>query len=96
VKEVIGLANIKSAIKRARIIKAKTLRNKMIISNMKTMIKKFEKALAAGDLETAKALYPQVVKKIDMAASKGTIHKNTANRRKSKLAIRLNRAQAAQ
>ncbi|MFO7296193.1 MAG: 30S ribosomal protein S20 [Caldicoprobacter sp.] len=90
------MANTKSALKRIRIIKKRTLRNKMIRSSVKTMIKKFEKALEAGDIEGAKALFPQVVKKIDMAVSKGVIHRNTGNRKKSRLAIRLNRALAQQ
>ncbi len=90
------MANTKSALKRIRIIKKRTLRNKMIRSNMKTMIKKFEKALETGDIDGAKALFPQVVKRIDMAVSKGVIHRNTANRKKSRLAIRLNRALAQQ
>jgi len=90
------LAIIKSSIKRARAVKAKTLRNKMIMSNVRTIIKKFEKSLENGDIEGARNLYPQVVKRIDMAASKGTIHKNTANRKKSRLAIRLNKATASQ
>ncbi len=90
------MAIIKSSIKRARAVKAKTLRNKMIMSNVRTIIKKFEKSLENGDIEGARSLYPQVVKRIDMAASKGTIHKNTANRKKSRLAIRLNKATASQ
>jgi small subunit ribosomal protein S20 len=96
IKEVKSLANIKSAIKRAKIAKTKTFRNRIVMSNMKTMIKKFEQALADGDLETAKNIYPLVVKRIDMAASKGTIHRNSANRKKSKLAILLNQSQIAQ
>lgn len=90
------MANTKSALKRIKVIRKRTLRNKMIRSNVKTMIKKFEKALEAGDIEGAKTLFPQVVKRIDMAASKGVIHRNTANRKKSRLAIRLNRALAQQ
>lgn len=90
------MANIKSAIKRAKITKTKTFRNRIIMSNMKTMIKKFEQALADGDLETAKNLYPLAVKQIDAAATKGTIHRNSANRKKSKLAILLNQSRQAQ
>ena len=90
------MAISRSSLKRARIIKAKTLRNKMVMSNMRTMIKKFENSLENGNIEEARSLYPLVVKRIDMAASKGTIHKNTANRKKSKLAIRLNKAAASQ
>ncbi len=90
------MAAIKSSIKRARTIKARTLRNKVIKSNMRTMIKKLENSLASGNIEEAKNLYPLVVKRIDMAASKGTIHKNAANRKKSRLAIRLNKAISSQ
>lgn len=88
------MPNIKSAKKRVKIANARTLRNKSIKSEVKTWIKKFEIALANGNLENARALYPQVVKKIDMAASKGVYHKNAANRRKAVLAIKLNKAQA--
>jgi len=93
-EEVNVLPNIKSAKKRVKIAKARTLRNKSIKSEVKTWIKKFDTAIANGDLENARVLYPQVVKKIDMAAAKGIFHKNAAARRKSSLAIKLNKAQA--
>ena len=88
------MPNTKSAKKRVRQIKKRTLRNKAVKSEVKTWIKKFEAALADGDLENARALFPQVVKKIDMASAKGGFHKNAAARRKSRLAIKLNKAQA--
>ena len=47
--EVRILANIKSAKKRINVIEKKTLRNKMIRSKVKTVIKKVEAAIAAGD-----------------------------------------------
>ena len=93
-EEVNVLPNTKSAKKRVRQIKKRTLRNKAVKSEVKTWIKKFEAALADGDLENARAVFPQVVKKIDMAAAKGVFHKNAAARRKSRLAIKLNKAQA--
>jgi len=86
------LPNIKSAEKRVAVAKAKTLRNRMIKSDLKTAVKKFEKVLLNNDTELARRLYSEVVKKVDMAASKGVIHKNVANRKKSKLALRLNAA----
>jgi len=64
----------------------------MIKSDLKTAVKKFEKVLLNNDTELARRLYSEVVKKVDMAASKGVIHKNVANRKKSKLALRLNAA----
>jgi len=90
IEEVKNLPNIKSAIKRVKVIEVKTLRNKRIKSDLKTAIKKFETALLENDVEKAKQLYPMVTKKLDMAVSKGTIHKNVANRKKAKLALRLN------
>ena len=51
--EVRILANIKSAKKRINVIEKKTLRNKMIRSKVKTVIKKVEAAIAAGDKAAA-------------------------------------------
>ena len=83
------MPNIKSAKKRVSTAQVRTLRNKMINSSVKTTIKKFEAAIAQKDITNANALYNELVKSIDMAASKGTLHKNAANRKKSRLAIRL-------
>ena len=84
------MANIKSAQKRIKVIEVKTLRNKMVKSALKTTIKKFEAAVAGGNLEEAKAAFTNTVKALDMAASKGIIHKNMASRKKSRLAAKLN------
>ncbi|NLY44363.1 MAG: 30S ribosomal protein S20 [Clostridiaceae bacterium] len=84
------MPNIKSAMKRVKVIKAKTLRNQMIKSALKTYIKKFESAVKEGNLEEAKAAFSVAVKKIDQAVAKGVIHKNTASRKKSQLARKLN------
>jgi len=86
------LANIKSALKRIKITKFKTLRNKMIMSSLKTQIKKYEEAMKANDFETAKAHLLKAIVQIDKAASKGTINKNAASRKKSRLTKRLNAA----
>ena len=84
------MANIKSAKKRIEVIDKKTLRNKMIKSKVKTVIKKVEAAIAAGDKEAAQANLLVAISEIDKAASKGVLHKNTAARSKSSLAKRLN------
>ena len=89
------MPNIKSAKKRVKVSQAKTLQNKMVKSDLKTTIKKFDSTVLNNDLEAAKVLYPQVVKTIDMAAAKGSIHKNAASRKKAKLALRLNAVAAA-
>ncbi len=88
------MPNIKSAIKRVDIIEKKTLRNNMIKSAYKTAVKKFEKALAEGNLEEAETLFSHATKKIDQACTKGVIVKNTAARKKSNLAKKLNAAKA--
>lgn len=84
------MPNIKSAIKRTRVIEKKTSRNNMIKSEYKTAVKKFEAAVAAGNTEEATTLYSEATKKVDMACSKGVIVKNTAARKKSSMSKKLN------
>lgn len=86
------MPNIKSAIKRTKIIEKKTLRNNMIKSAYKTAVKKFEQAIESGNVEEAKVLFSEATKKIDQACTKGVIVKNTAARKKSSLSKKLNAA----
>lgn len=88
------MANIKSSIKRIRVTETKTLRNRMVKSSVKTFVKKFEDTITAGNVDEAKRMYPRVSHAIDKAAAKGILHHNTAARKKSKLAIKLNKAAA--
>lgn len=85
------MPNIKSAKKRVRVIKAKTLQNKMFKTSLKTEIKKYKAALAGGDKELASKAYLAVVKKVDKAVSKGILHKNNAARKKSQFTLLLNK-----
>ena len=84
------MPNIKSAVKRVSIIEKKTAQNNMIKSAYKTAIKNFEAAVAEGDAKKAKELLSVATKKIDGACAKGVIVKNTAARKKSNLAKKLN------
>ena len=84
------MPNIKSAIKITRVIEKKTLRNNMIKSSYRTAVKKFEQAVEAGKKDEATALLKDATKKIDQACTKGVIVKNTAARKKSNLAKKLN------
>ncbi len=84
------MPNIKSAIKRVSVIEKKTLRNNMIKSEYKTAIKRFEEALENKNTEEATKLFSVATKKIDQACTKGVIVKNTAARKKSNLAKKLN------
>ena len=88
------MPNIKSAVKRVKVIEKKTLRNNMIKSAYKTAIKKFESALESGNIEEATKLFSEATKKIDQACTKGVIVKNTAARKKSNLAKKLNAAKS--
>ncbi len=89
------MANIKSAIKRARIARKKALRNKMWKSMVRTFIRRFEESLASGDTEKARERYRLAARILDKAASKGIIHKNASSRKKSRLASKLNKALSA-
>ncbi len=88
------MPNIKSAIKRVSVIEKKTLRNNMIKSGYRTAVRKFEEAVNSGDIKNAETLFVEATKKIDMACTKGVIVKNTAARKKSRLAKKLNAAKA--
>ena len=81
------MPNIKSAKKRVLVTQAKTLRNKMIKSQLKTAIKK---AYVGGtDRET---VIRYAIKRVDQACAKGILHKNNAARKKSQLMKLLNKA----
>lgn len=85
------MANIKSAKKRVKVIRTKTLRNKMIKSGVKTAIKKVYTAVEANDAAAAKAALQNAVSVIDKAKSKGVLHKNTASRKVSRLTKTVNK-----
>lgn len=84
------MPNIKSAIKRVSVIDKKTLQNNMIKSAYKTAIKTFEAAVEEGNKEKAEVAFKEAVKKVDQACTKGVIKANTASRKKSNLAKKLN------
>lgn len=83
------MANIKSAIKRARQNVKLRQHNASARSMFRTYIKNVLKAVIAGDLEGARAAYNKAQPIIDKAASKGLIHKNKASRIKSRLVARV-------
>lgn len=90
------MANIKSAIKRAELAKVRTRRNASIKSEIKTLTRKAETTATAGDGNQTTAALNRALSAIDKAATKGVLHKRTAARKKSRLAKRLNKLQAAQ
>lgn len=87
-----NMANIKSAKKRIKVIKRKTLENQMRKSQLKTMVRKFEEYIANGELDTAREQLPDIQKKLYQTAAHGVIHKKNASRKLSRLSARLNSA----
>lgn len=84
------MPNIKSAKKRVKVTETKNFRNKAIKSNLKTTIKKANTAIETK--EGTDEAVRLAVKKIDQAVAKGIMHKNTAARKKSALARKVNKA----
>jgi small subunit ribosomal protein S20 len=80
------VANIKSQIKRNGQNEKRRLRNKAVKSELKTLVRNFREAAAAGDAETAGRAMRAASRKLDKAVSKGVIHKNQAANRKSAIA----------
>lgn len=91
IMEVSDLANIKSAKKRILVIETKTLRNKMIKSKVKTLIKNVETAISNGDKAAAEKNLKVAISEISKAASKGVYHKNNASRKISRLTLAVNK-----
>lgn len=85
------MPNIKSAKKRVLVTDTKTMQNKIIKSEMRSSVKKFNTLAEAGDKEAAQAAYLNAVKKIEKAERNNVIHKNTSNRKKSALTLKLNK-----
>jgi small subunit ribosomal protein S20 len=84
-----------SAMKRARQDIKRNLRNRGVLSSIKTIIKKVESAISAGERDDAGKALLQAIKALNMAASKGVIHKNTASRKISRLTQKVNAIPAA-
>ena len=82
------MANIKSQMKRIKTNEKARLRNKSVKSALKTSVRKFREAAAAGDVATATAQLQVASRQLDKAASKGIIHANQAANRKSAMASR--------
>lgn len=88
------MANIKSQKKRILTNEKSRLRNKAVRSGLKTAVKKVNAAVEAGDAVAAKAAAIEAGRLLDVAASKGVIHKKQAANRKSGVAKLANSVQA--
>ena len=88
------MANIKSQKKRIRTNEAARMRNKAVKSELKTLTKHAQYAVAEGDAEKAQAALKTVTKRLDMAVPKHVSHKNQASNRKSGIAKLVERINA--
>jgi len=84
------MANHKSAAKKARRDIEARLRNRSSRSVVKTAVKKFLTVVATGVKAEASALLPTTLGVVDKAVRKGVLHKNAANRAKSRLTLKVN------
>ncbi len=85
------MPNIKSSKKDVISSKIAYEKNKADKSALKTALKKYEAALAGGDRAEAEAAYKVAVTFVDKAVTKGLLHKNNAARKKSSMALQLNK-----
>ena len=83
------MANTKSAAKRARQTVRRTAANRSALTSIKNALKTTRAEIGAKNKETAKASLQKLVASLDKAAKVGRIHRNAANRHKSKLAKQL-------
>jgi small subunit ribosomal protein S20 len=84
------VANHKSAAKRARQTTRRTLRNKVVTSETRTVVKAVRTAIANKDKEGANALLTKVQQKLDRLSKIGVIKPNAAARRTSRLVKQVN------
>ena len=81
------MANIKSAVKRAKQSEANRLRNRSCKSTVLTARKKVREAISTGNKEEAQKQYSSYTSVLDKAAKKGVIPRNNADRKKSRMAL---------
>jgi len=80
------MANIKSARKRAKQAIQRRSHNMSLRTEVRTAIKNAKKALAAGNKENAAKALRESQRVIDRIVAKGVLHRNAADRHKSRLA----------
>lgn len=80
----------KSTIRRARQAERRQERNRATMNTVKTLIKKVQSAVAGKKADEANTTMLEAASAIGKAVSKGALHPNTASRRISRLALRVN------
>ena len=86
------MAHSLSAKKRVRQSIKRRARNRHRKEQIKETVKTFTAAVTTGALDKAATALNEVARRLDKVAAKGTIHKNQASRKRSRLARRLNAA----
>lgn len=89
------MANNPGAKKAIRKIEARTEVNKARRSRVRTYLRRFDEALAAGDAGVAKAAFTEAQSELMRAVAKGVVHRNTGSRKVSRLAAQLKKIAAA-
>ena len=89
------MPNTKSAERRARNSARKHVRNHSVKSELKSLERRYLGTLTAGNKDQAVVSFREISSALDKAAKTGVIHEATANRKKSRLAVRLPKATAA-
>lgn len=88
------MPNTKSAKKRMRRSAKRYQTNRVHRAKARTMVKKARVSMEQGDAEMSVEAVREAVRALDMAASRGVIHKNNASRRKGRLMKRLAQLEA--
>lgn len=84
------MPNLSDAAKRMKQSARNRSRNRNRKSVLKAETRKFQDVLAGGQGDAAKKAFSSLTRRLDQVAARGTLHKNTVARRKSRLAKRLN------
>jgi small subunit ribosomal protein S20 len=87
------MANHDSAVKKHRQDEKKRMVNRSNRSKMKNKIKALKKKVSIGERDAAVKMLPGTISIIDMTVRKGTIHKNTGSRYKSRLLGLINKTE---
>ena len=89
------MANTPGAKKAIRKIERRTAVNKNRRSRVRTFLRQFDEAIAAGDKTAAQAAFVEAQSELMRAVSKGVVHKNTGSRKVSRLSAQLKKLAAA-
>ncbi len=89
------MANTKSAAKRARQTPVRTARNQRVLTGVKSQLKKTRSAITGTDKAAANVEIGKAASTLDKAVKSGRLHRNAANRHKSRLNKALAKAGAA-